>query len=59
MKTFLLGVLIGPFVWIAVGIIFYCIGRIMWNIRPKDGVEGANKFWNQFAVYDKKYLDEN
>lgn len=51
-------ILVAPIIWCLVGIIGYLLGRLMWNLRPKDGVEGPNKFWNQFSVFDKKYMDE-
>lgn len=59
MKMLLLGILIGPFVWMIVAVVGYYIGRLMWNIRPKDPIEGPNWFWGSFSVFDKKLLDEN
>lgn len=53
MKLLLFGIIIGPIVWCIVALTLYYIGRIVWNIRPKDPVEGPNRFWQIFSVFDK------
>lgn len=58
MKLFLLGVLVGPIALFVILLAGYYAGRIMWTMRPKDPIEGPNRFWGSFSVFDKKYLDE-